>query len=90
MPACASGAGMVESQKLNISDWLTENQRGELHQLLKFPEVMCDEPGKTNLIEHHIETGSASPLRQPPYRLPYAQREAVLEELKGNGDLQAD
>ena len=83
MPACASRAGTVEGQKLNISDRLTENQRGELHQLLKkFPEVLCDKPGKANLIEHHIETGSASPLCQTPYRMPYAQREAVLEELK--------
>ena len=79
-PAYTNGA---EGQKLNISDRLTQKQREELNDLLeRFPEVLCNEPGKTNLIEHHIETGSASPLRQPPYRLPYAQRGAVLEELR--------
>ena len=39
-------------------------------------------PSKTALIEQRIETGLASPLRQPPYRVPCAQRDAVLKELQ--------
>ena len=60
----------------------SQKLRGELKELLeRFPEVLCNEPGKRNLIEHYNETESAGPLRQPPYWLPYAQRRAVLEEL---------
>ena len=39
-------------------------------------------PSKTALIEQRIETGLASPLRQPPYRVPCAQRDTVLKELQ--------
>ena len=62
---------------------LTLDQKTKLGKVLEcFPEVLCNEPSKTTLIEHCIETGLASPLRQPPYRVPYAQRDAVLKELQ--------
>ena len=45
--------------------------------------AMCAmNPSKTALIEQRIETGLASPLCQPPYRVPCAQRDAVLKELQ--------
>ena len=40
---------------------------------------MCFRPGRTNLTEHSIDTGSS---RQPPYRLPLVYRETVRQELK--------
>ena len=83
VPAYDSGAGKVDGQAPNNSDRLTLDQKAELGKVLEcFPEVLCNEPGKTTLIEHYIETGLASPLRQPPYRVPYAQRDAVLKELQ--------
>ena len=39
-------------------------------------------PGRTNLTVHHIETGSALPVRLPPYRLAHAYRDAVKAELQ--------
>ena len=39
-------------------------------------------PGRTNLTEHSINTGTAPPIRLPPYQIPYAYREAVREELE--------
>lgn len=34
------------------------------------------------LIEYGIDTGTARPIRQQPYRLPYAYRETVKKELE--------
>ena len=38
-------------------------------------------PGKTSLVEHCIDTGNASPIRRPPYRVPHAYRDSVKAEL---------
>jgi len=45
---------------------------------------MSDQPGRTNLAEHQVETGSACAVHVylPPYRLPYAYRESVQKELQ--------
>ena len=37
---------------------------------------------RTNLTEYSINTGLAPPSRQPPYRVPFAYRETVLQELE--------
>ena len=34
------------------------------------------------IMEHTIETGAASPMRQHPYRLSHAYRDVVQQELK--------
>ena len=79
--------GKVGGQNAYGSDRLTPDQKAELYEILgQYPEVLCNEPGKTQLIEHSIDTGSASLLRQPLYRVPYAQQDAVMEELKGMED----
>ena len=33
----------------------------------EFADVLQDKPGKTTIMEHTIETGTASPMRQHPY-----------------------
>ena len=35
------------------------------------------------MIEHYIDTGSAQPVRLPPYRLPHAYNQAVKDKLEG-------
>ena len=66
-----------------ISDRLSATQRRDLHKLREdFSDVMCDLPGRTNLAVHPIETGTARPVRLPPYRLPHAYRDAVRKELE--------
>ena len=70
------------SREAIISDQLTEGQHQRLAALLlEYREVMCSDPGRTTLVEHHIDTGRANPIRLPPYRVPYAHREAVEREL---------
>ena len=39
-------------------------------------------PGRTQAAEHTIDTGTAKPVKLPPYRLPYAYRDTVKKELK--------
>jgi hypothetical protein len=66
-----------------LGDQLSANERKRLQTLLEeFQEVFQSEPGRTNLTEHSINTGAAPPSRQPPYRVPFAYRETVLQELK--------
>ena len=58
---------------------LTETERMDVCQLLaKFSDVFSAGPhdlGCTDLVKHHIDTGSSKPVRQPPRRLPWAKRE---------------
>ena len=66
-----------------MGEKLTAEQKGDLQKLLdEFVDTMSDIPGKTDLIEHDINAGSARPVRQPPYRLPQAYRAAVKEEIE--------
>ena len=58
-----------------LDEQLDEEQQQNLRQLTaKFTEVMSDTPGRTDVIEHDIETGTAHPIQLPPYRLPHAYR----------------
>ena len=79
----------VESWNDNAADepptfreQLNDKQQKQLGQLLQFGYVLDDKPGKTNMTEHHIETGSTQPIRLPPYCLPYALHETVQSMLK--------
>ena len=66
-----------------LGDQLSDSQQEQLHEVLQdFTDVMKSEPGRTMLAEHRIETGDARPIRQPPYRLPYAYKDEVLRDLK--------
>ena len=40
-----------------------------------------DDLGRTHLVQHDIQTGEAAPIRQPPRRVPEAQREVMDEEV---------
>ena len=62
---------------------LSEQQWAELRTFLtEFSDVMKTIPGRTNLVEHDIQTGEAHPVRLPPYRLPHAYRDSVQNEIK--------
>ena len=66
-----------------LRDLLQQKQKKELDALrTEFGDVMSDLPGKTELVEHRIETGDAKPVRLPPYRLPHAYRDIVKKELE--------
>lgn len=40
-------------------------------------------PTTTTRVEHHIDTGDASPINIPPYRVPKVHEEFIQEEMKG-------
>ena len=77
------GQGDGKCSGLTIGEGLSRDQREELQQVLEeFADVLQDEPGRTNLIEHRIEADGARPVRQSPYRIPYSYREMVQEEMR--------
>ena len=44
--------------------------------------MLSNNPGRTSLAEHVISTGTASPARQRPYRLPYSRRATIRDKLQ--------
>ena len=70
----------TEQAQPTIGEQLSSRQKVEIAQLLEeFSDFFREGPGKT---VHDVDTGSAHPIRLPPYRLPHAYREAVHEELE--------
>ena len=65
------GKQLTTSQQNNLSDLITE-----------FKDVFSPKPGKTELLEHHIQTGDVKPIKLPPYRVPQAFQAMVKQELK--------
>ena len=74
-----------EATEMSTED-LTQAQREQLYAvLLEYADVFADDSadlGRTELLQHHIETGDAPPIRQPPRRIPITQREEVKRLLK--------
>ena len=66
-----------------MGEELNVTQCEQLRDLFKeFEDVLSSRPGRTEGVEHQIETGAANPVHLPPYRLPHAYRETVQRELK--------
>ena len=68
--------------KVKISSKLSEKQKEEMELLLEFSDVLQDRPGRTDMAEQSIETGTENPVRQVPYRIPYAQQEEMMKEVQ--------
>ena len=71
---------------------LDENQKKMLFNLLcEFSGLFSQgshDLGRTDLVKHHINTGTVTPVRQPPRRFPLAKREEAdraIEEMKADG-----
>ena len=63
---------------------MTDTQKNQLLQLLlEFSDIFAEdgELGRTDRIQHSIDTGDAHPIRQPVRRLPLNQRAEVRELL---------
>ena len=45
-------------------------------------DVLQDKPSRTTIVDHTINTGTANPVRLPPYRVLHAYRNNVESELK--------
>ena len=63
------GTVVNEARQKDVDAWASE-----------FGDVICQEPGLTDLIELSIDTGGAPPISQRPYNTPMFLREAVSTE----------
>ena len=76
-------------------DGLTKTQKEQLAQfLLKSDDVFSlddSDLGRTSLVCHSVDTGDHPPIKQPPRRIPFAQREVVskmIEDMQQKGIVQ--
>ena len=60
---------------------LTDSQKAKLHGLInEYRDIFALSPqelGRTNLVQHHINTGDHPPIRQRAYRVPEAQKRRI-------------
>ncbi len=69
-------------------DHLSPSQLTDVARLQKdFADVFSPRPGRTNLIQHHIETEPGVVVRSRPYRLPEHKKKVVQSELEAMLDL---
>lgn len=65
---------------------LNEDQSAKLEELLiKYKHVFAkssDDLGRNNSVQHRINTGTATPIRQPPRRQPLGKRDTEKEEIQ--------
>jgi transposase InsO family protein len=70
---------------LKIDPGLTEEQRSVLIELLdKYKAAFSQSPddrGRTDLVEHRIRLNTDQPLKQPPYRVPPAKRDIIIDKV---------
>ena len=52
-----------------------------LHEFADVLSVSDDDLGRTNIVKHQIDIGDATPVHQPPRRLPFHQRETVQQHV---------
>ena len=61
---------------------LIQFQQEDLMKLLKgFSDVISNTPDRTDLVEHHVLTRHAYPVRLPAYCLPHSYIDTVKQEL---------
>ena len=77
---------------VNVKGLSPENSRKLRNLIIKYQDVFdkgeAGQRGRTNLVQHKIDTGDARPIKQNPRRLPLAKREEadkILREMKEEG-----
>ncbi|XP_068203698.1 uncharacterized protein [Palaemon carinicauda] len=53
-----------------------------LNLIMEFSDLFQDSPGRTRLLQHDVDVGDASPVKQSPYRLSPEKRAIVEDEIK--------
>ena len=64
-----------------LSDIELEQLRMLLYQFSSIISTSDSDIGRTRLVQHHIDTQGANPVKQPPRRLPFHRREEVKRML---------
>ena len=76
------GQGKETWRDVTIDPLVNSVRCQQIEDLLqKYSNIFTDVPGRTDLVQHHFETLSETPIRQRPYRLPKALKPAVKKEL---------
>ncbi|KAL0194996.1 hypothetical protein M9458_008568, partial [Cirrhinus mrigala] len=71
----------AEPVVVDMNPHLSPTQKTELQHLVdQFSDVFSSSPGQTNVIQHEIRTPPGVIVRQRPYRVPEARRQAIEEE----------
>ena len=69
--------------QLDLEVSLLEEEKGKLRKLVvKFNDVFAKDPselGHTNVVQHAIDTGTHSPIKQLPHRTPFSLRKRTKE-----------
>ncbi len=68
---------------VDVNPHLSAAQKGELQHLIgQFSDVFSSLPGQTNVLQHDIQMPPGVVVRQRPYRVPEARRQAIEEEVQ--------
>ncbi|KAL0192088.1 hypothetical protein M9458_010384, partial [Cirrhinus mrigala] len=68
---------------VDVKPHLSAAQKAELQHLVgQFSDVFSSRPGQTNVIQHDIRMPPGVIVRQRPYRVPEARRQAIEEEVQ--------
>uniref|UniRef100_A0A8C1MWX3 Gypsy retrotransposon integrase-like protein 1 n=1 Tax=Cyprinus carpio TaxID=7962 RepID=A0A8C1MWX3_CYPCA len=74
---------LTEPVVVDVNPHLSAAQKTELQHLVsQFQDVFSSQPGQTNVIQHHIRTAPGVVVRQRPYRVPEARRQAIEDEVQ--------
>ncbi|XP_072182290.1 uncharacterized protein [Diadema setosum] len=74
--------GADSESEVEISNRLSEEQANDVRAITsEFRETLSSIPGRTNILQHEVETTSERPVRQRAYRLPHSVKETVKREL---------
>ncbi len=73
----------VETVVVDINPQLSAAQKAELQHLVgQFSDVFSPTPGRTQILHHETRTPPGTIVRQWPYRVPQARRQAIEEEIQ--------
>ena len=70
-------------EDIDINQQLTQDQLVQCRLLVKkFANVFSDVPGRTNRIEHRVDTTSDHPVKSKSYPLPYSTDQIIKKEIQ--------
>ncbi|KAJ1903930.1 hypothetical protein IWQ60_012517, partial [Tieghemiomyces parasiticus] len=90
----AMSADSPNQSKMVLGDHLTDQQRGELQEVVRTHGLFAENPKRprtTAATTHRIETADAAPIRSRAYRAPWARKAALdreIAEMLDNGIIQ--
>ncbi|KAL1248768.1 hypothetical protein QQF64_022086 [Cirrhinus molitorella] len=78
-----SALATVSPVAVDVNPHLSAAQKTEIQHLIgQFSDVFSPRPGRTHVLQHDIRTPPGVIVRQRPYRVPEARRQAIEEEVQ--------